>query len=108
VKDDRVYLRHILEALNAIAEYTTDGKEAFFQRRLVQDGVIRNLEIIGEAAKNVSTALRDANPDIPWQKIAGLRDVLIHQYFGVDLEAVWQMVEHRLPTLKTRILSLLD
>ena len=108
MKDDRVYLRHILEAITAINEYTIDGKEVFFQKRLVQDGVIRNLEIIGEAAKNISAALRDGNQDIPWQKIAGLRDVLIHQYFGVDLETVWQVVENRLPALKNRVLALLN
>jgi len=108
LKNDQVYLRHILDAIEAIEGYTARSKEVFFQQRLIQDGVIRNLEIIGEAAKNLSPELRDSTADIPWQKIAGLRDVLIHQYFGVDLDVVWLVVENRLPSLKAQVISLLD
>ncbi len=74
---------------------------------MIQDAVIRNLEIIGEAVKNLSADLRDRHPDIPWGRIAGLRDVLIHQYFGVRLQTVWNAVENRLPELKGHIESLL-
>ena len=70
--------------------------------------MIRNLEIIGKAAKNLSPALRANNPEVPWQKIAGLRDVPIHQYLGVDLETVWPVVTNRLPNLKTHVFALLD
>ena len=75
---------------------------------MVQDAVIRNLEVIGEAVKGLSTDLRNANPDIPWQRIAGMRDVLIHHYFGVKLETVWQVLVEHLPNLKSRVNDLLE
>lgn len=107
MKDDLVYLHHIADAAAAIAKYTKGGKEAFFVDKMIQDAVIRNLEIIGEAAKNISQEIRDTYPDIPWKQIAGMRDVLIHQYFGVDLDTVWLVVENRLPPLTERIELLL-
>ena len=108
MKDDRVYLRHILDAVEAIAEYTVGGEQVFLENRLVRDGVVRNLEIIGEAVKNLSPGLRADNPEIPWTQIAGLRDVLIHQYFGVDSKIVWLVVKNRLPALREHIKMLLD
>ena len=75
--------------------------------RLVQDGVIRQFEIIGEATKNLSVALKARHPDIPWKDFAGMRDKLIHQYFGVDLAAVWETVVYDLPPLKTVISRIL-
>jgi uncharacterized protein with HEPN domain len=75
---------------------------------MIQDAVIRNLEVIGEAVKGVSEELRVANPDIPWKQIAGMRDVLIHHYFGVKLEAVWQVVDKHLPPLRTRVDQILS
>jgi uncharacterized protein with HEPN domain len=73
---------------------------------MIQDAVIRNLEIIGEAVKNITPATREQYPDIPWKQIAGLRDILIHQYFGVDLDTIWLVVENRLPLLSERIIPL--
>lgn len=108
MKDDRVYLLHILDAIGAIEEYTQGGHEPFAATRMIQDAVIRNLEVLGEAVKNLSSTLRDNHPEIPWQRIAGLRDILIHQYFGVDLGSVWGVVEHRLPDLKQNIEHLLN
>lgn len=107
MKDDLVYLRHIGDAAADIANYTSGGEEDFFSEKMIQDAVIRNLEIIGEAVKNISQETRDNNPDIPWKQIAGLRDVLIHQYFGVDLDTVWLVVKNRLPLLVERIQLLL-
>ena len=103
MKDDFVYLRHISDAAADIAKYTSGGEESFFSEKMIQDAVIRNLEIIGEAVKNISQETRDKNPDIPWKQIAGLRDILIHQYFGVDLDTVWLVVKNRLPLLVERI-----
>jgi len=107
VKDDRVYLLHIRDSARRILEYTAEGREAFFSETMRQDAVIRNFEIIGEAVKNVSDDFKAARSDIPWKQIAGLRDVLIHHYFGVKLETVWNVIESHLPTLLSRIESFL-
>jgi uncharacterized protein with HEPN domain len=107
-RDDAVYLRHILEAIEQIEEYVADcDEERFYRTRLVQDGVIRQCEIIGEATKNLSPETRLKAADIPWRDIAGMRDKLIHQYFGVDMQAVWLTVKEDLPLLKMTVKGLL-
>lgn len=103
MKDDLIFLQHIFDAIENIKNYTDGGEEAFYATKMIQDAVIRNLEIIGEAVKNISPAIRVEYPDVPWKQIAGLRDVLIHHYFGVDLDTVWLVVEKRLPALSERI-----
>jgi len=80
VNKDRLYLESIRDSLERIADYTAAGEQAFLASPLIQDGVIRNLEVIGDATKNLSSELRDANPAIPWRQIAGMRDVFIHEY----------------------------
>jgi uncharacterized protein with HEPN domain len=104
---DTLYLESMRECLERIDEYTVGGEEDFMASKLVQDGVIRNLEVIGEATKNLSDDLRSANPEIPWRQIAGMRDVLIHDYLRVNLGRVWQTVVHDLPPLSIVINSLL-
>jgi uncharacterized protein with HEPN domain len=79
-RDPRVYLAHILECIQKIERFTSDGQERFFRDAMVQDAVLRNFEVIGEAAKRLDDAYRAAHPDVPWRALAGLRDVLIHQY----------------------------
>jgi uncharacterized protein with HEPN domain len=106
-KDPRVYLVQILERTDRILHYTHEGKEAFFGGQLIQDAVIRDLEIIGEAAKPVPEEFRQAHPSIPWRGPACLRDVLIHQYDGLNPEEVWRIVEKDLPGLKRTISTLL-
>lgn len=106
-KDLRVYLAHILECIQKIERFTDDRKSRFLQEDMVQDAVIRNLEIIGEAAKRIDENYRAAHPGIPWRALAGLRDVLIHQYEGVDPGRVWAIVEKDLPPLKRAIAELL-
>ena len=87
MKDDRPYLADILQALERVEEIGQRGREAFLADWLLQDAAIRNFEIVGEAAKRVSLALQTVHPEIPWADLAGFRDVIIHQYFRVDLES---------------------
>lgn len=108
MKDDRVYLLHIRDAIQNILNYTEDGRDSFFADRKTQDAVVRNLEIIGEATKHLSQRFKDAHPDISWKPIAGMRDKLIHDYFGINLQLVWDVVERDLPTLKRKVAQLLD
>ena len=103
MKDDRVYLLHVRDALEAIATYTGAGRDAFMADRKTQDAVIRNLEIIGEAVKRLSSSLTNAHPGIPWRQIAGMRDKLVHDYFGVDLDLVWGVIERELPTVRKTV-----
>lgn len=108
MNQDRLYLASILDCLDRIAEYTDDGEAAFFASRLIQDGVIRNLEVIGEATKNLSAEQRNANPDIPWRQMAGMRDVLIHDYLKVNLDRVCRTVVDDLPALRDVVTRLLE
>lgn len=108
MRTQQVYLCHALDAIDAILEYTVDGREAFFADRRTQDAVLRNIEILGQAVKGLSVETRMLEPDVPWRQIAGMRDKLIHEYFGVDLGLVWQVVEQDLPTLRPRLVSLLE
>lgn len=103
MKEAIPYLEHILDAIRAIEAYTTEGRQAFLSDRRTQDAVIRNLEVIGEATRNVPESFQASYPDVPWQQAAALRDVLIHKYFGVDLNIVWGVVEQELPPLKQRL-----
>ena len=103
MRDERVYLLHAIEAIDAIASYTVEGREAFLSDGKTQDAVIRNIEIIGQAVKGVSEDTRALEPAVPWRKIAGMRDKLIHEYFGVDIALVWDVVEHELPVLRPQL-----
>lgn len=107
MKDDRVYLAHIRDDIERIEAFTAAGRDQFFADPMIQDAVIRNLEVIGEAVNGLSDDLRSATPDLPWKQIAGMRDVLIHHYFGVKLETVWQVVVEHLPPLAKRVQQLL-
>ena len=107
MKDQAVNLRHILEAIRRIKRYTAPGREAFHADTLVQDGVVRNLEIIGEATKRLSAPTRALRPEVPWKQIAGMRDVLIHDYMGVDPTEVWNVVDRDLGPLEETVRSLL-
>lgn len=107
MKHDSVYLSNILDSIDRILEYT-DGMshKKFKESNIVQDAVIRNFEIIGEATKNISPELRNKANHIPWKNMAGMRDKLIHNYMGVDLDAVWHTINDILPSLRKKISKL--
>ena len=107
MREDAVYLKHILDAVVKIESYVVVGREEFTAKSHWQDAVIRQLEIIGEAAKRLSADIRATYPEAPWRRIAGLRDVLIHDYMGVDIAAVWMVTQKDLPSLKTQVLQIL-
>ena len=108
MRDYRLYLDDILEAAKRIGRYSKGMTvEKLKKDTLILDAIVRNLEIIGEAAKNIPSQIKEKYPEVEWKKIAGLRDILAHEYFGIDLEVVWDIVIHKLPILKIQIKHIL-
>jgi uncharacterized protein with HEPN domain len=107
MKDDRVYLQHIRDALQDIAAYCGSDHGGFLDDRMRQDATLRKLEVIGQAVKNLSEDTKSRQPEIPWKQIAGMRDKVIHDYFGVNLEIVWAVVQKELPKLRVAVEGLL-
>jgi uncharacterized protein with HEPN domain len=106
-KDPRLYLAQIIERIQRVREYCAEGREAFARDRKTQDAVIRNFEVIGEAAKRIPEAFRNDHPSVPWKGLAGFRDVLIHRYESVSLDAVWLVIERDLPAIEAAIAAVL-
>lgn len=106
-KSDDVYLQHIRDSILLIQKYTASGKAAFLDDKMMQDAVIRNIEIIGEATKRLSNNVTVIEPEIPWKRIAGMRDKLIHDYFGVNVQLVWETVAKEMPVLLDAVNRLL-
>jgi len=103
------YIEDIITAIEKIEKYTAGmSKEDLAGNELVQDAVVRNLEVIGEAVKKVPDDVRSSYKDIPWKKIAGLRDILIHEYFGVNINIVWDVIENKLQPLKAAVTELYE
>jgi len=108
-RSDNILLFDILECCERITGYI-DGisKDQFEQNFLLQDALIRKIEVIGEATKGLSEEVRAVNPDVPWRKMMGIRDRIVHQYFKVDLDVIWQTVTSDIPALKSKITPIYD
>ncbi len=103
-RQPQIFIEHILESIKLIEEYTAGvTKDEFIGSVRIQDMVIRRLEIIGEAVKRIPDDIKLLSPETPWKKISGMRDVLIHEYFGVDLKLTWEVIQKELPPLKKSI-----
>ncbi len=107
MKDDHVYLAHILECINRVERGVSAGKSEFMQADLRQDAVVRNLQVLSESTQRLSEDLKSRYPAVEWRKIADFRNRLVHDYLGVDLEIVWQVIERDLPELKRAIVEML-
>ena len=107
MRDDSIYLRHILGCLNAIQEYTVGGREIFFTDRKTQKATLRELQELAESTQNLSPGLKDRHPEIPWRDIAGFRNVLVHDYLGLNLSRIWQIIERDLTGLKKEVETVL-
>jgi uncharacterized protein with HEPN domain len=103
VKDYRLYLIHIKECIEKIESYVLDGKDAFLDTPLIQDGVLRNLQTLAESTKNLPDNIKASHPEIDWRRVVGFRNILVHDYLGVDIERVWLIIEKDLPGLKRAI-----
>jgi len=103
VRDDRLRLQDIVEAINRIERYSKEGQSAFDRNELIQVWIIHHLQMIGESASAISESFRTRHSDIPWPQIVAIRNILVHEYFGVDPAEIWSAVENDLPNLKTAI-----
>ena len=104
MKDEAVYLHHVRDAIKQIESYTAGvSREVFFAERIIQDAVVRQLEIIGEASRQLSEPFRAQHDHIPWHAMIGMRNRIAHEYLDIDLTVIWEVVKHDLPTLKAQI-----
>lgn len=109
MKTNDVYLRHILDAIRQIEEYTEDtDRAAFDARTMMQDAVVRQLEVIGEASRQLSDAFCERHDEVPWRAIIGMRTRIAHDYLNIDLDVVWDVMQHDLPNMEWRVQEMLD
>ena len=108
MKDDKLYLIHISECIEKIESYVSQiDKESFLASTLIQDAVVRNLQILAESTQQLSEQAKQTQPDVDWYKISGFRNILVHDYLGIDMKTVWNIVEKEIPILKKAINSIL-
>jgi len=108
MRDDTVYLRHIMESIRRIEEDVAQGRDSFLDSHTFQDAVLRNLQTLTESTQRLSDDLKAAHPEIEWHRIAAFRNVLVHDYLGVDVERVWEITQRDVPELKKAILAMLE
>jgi uncharacterized protein with HEPN domain len=108
MKDDTVYLRHVLECIRRIEENVAEGRDRFLASHTLQDAVLRNLQTMAESTQRLSEDLKAKYPDIEWHLIAAFRNVLVHDYLGVDIERVWEVTQREVPQLKKVVLTMLE
>ena len=107
-KSNKIFLLHILESIQRIENFTKDlSEEEFFRSEEKQDATIRRLEIIGKAVKNLPKSFKNKYPKVEWSKIAGMRNIIVHEYFGVDLKLTYKIVKEKITELKENILEIL-
>lgn len=107
MKEDRVYLNHILECLDWIGRFTAAGREEFLSDRKTESAVLRELQVMAESTQRLSKELKDSHPQVSWQGIAGFRNVLVHDYLGIKPERIWQIIEKDLPVLRSAVEKML-
>jgi uncharacterized protein with HEPN domain len=103
VRDDLLYIHHVLDCTHRIECYCRNGKEAFLATELIQDAVLRNLQTLAESTKRISDDLKAFHPELDWRAVAGFRNVLVHDYLGIDLERIWEIVSVHLPVLQSHM-----
>jgi len=108
VRDDRERLQDILEAVERIEKYAARGRQTFDDDELIQNWMVQNLQVIGEAARALSPTVRDSHPELAWSDIIGMRTVLVHNYFEIDADIVWAAVTQDVPILKRKVQAILD
>ena len=107
MKEDAAYLRHILECIRRIEENVAGGWDRFMASHTLQDAVLRNLQTMAESTQGLSEALKAIHPEVEWQRIAAFRNVLVHDYLGIDLERIWEIVHRDVRGLKRAALAML-
>jgi uncharacterized protein with HEPN domain len=107
MKDDTVYLRHIQECIGRIEENGREGRERFMASHTLQDAVIRNLQTMAESTQRLSDDLKARRPEVEWHRIAAFRNVLVHDYLGIDVERIWEIMQRDVPELKLAVLTML-
>jgi len=108
MKDQRVYLRHILESIALIEEYTSIGRDQFLTSHIAQDATLRRLQVMAESTQKLSEDIKNLHPEVDWRALSGFRNVLVHDYLGVDMDQVYTTVQEHLPILRTAVESMLE
>ena len=108
MKDDKLYLIHMQECIQRIEKYTAGGQVEFMQQDLIQDAVIRNLQVLAESSQHISNERKQSHPEVDWFALSGFRNILVHEYLGVDVERVWNIIMNDLPSLKSSLIIMLE